>query len=79
MNYRAFQTRLRELGYNEGQNLVVERGVIDDPRGTFAAAAELIAVADHALFEAKSMGRNRISSEGDDRKVLHLPLIPQTR
>jgi len=42
MNYRAFQTRLRELGYNEGQNLVVERGVIDDPRGTFAAAAELM-------------------------------------
>ena len=41
-NYRAFQARLRELGYNEGQNLVVERGLIDDPRGTFAVAAELM-------------------------------------
>jgi diguanylate cyclase (GGDEF)-like protein len=49
-----------------------------DPRAS-TTPAELIAVADHALFEAKSMGRNRISSEGDDRKVLHLPLIPQTR
>jgi diguanylate cyclase (GGDEF)-like protein len=46
-----------------------------DPRAT-TTAGELIARADKALFLAKSLGRNRIGSEGDDRKVLHLPLMP---
>ncbi len=40
--YRAFLARLRELGFTEGQNLVVTYGAIDDPRGPSAIAAELV-------------------------------------
>ena len=41
-NYQAFLIRLRELGFVDGQTVVIERGLIDDPRGTFVAAAELM-------------------------------------
>ena len=37
-NYQAFLIRLRELGFVDGQTVVIERGLIDDPRGTFVAA-----------------------------------------
>jgi len=40
--YQAYLARLRELGFSEGQNLVVEYGAVDDPRGPFVAAAELM-------------------------------------
>jgi diguanylate cyclase (GGDEF)-like protein len=45
-----------------------------DPRAS-TTAAQLIAVADKAMFQAKSLGRNRIGSDGDD-KIRHLPLMP---
>jgi ABC-type uncharacterized transport system substrate-binding protein len=41
-NYQAFMARLRELGFNETQNLIVEYRALDDPRGAFASAAELM-------------------------------------
>jgi len=37
-----------------------------DPRAS-TTAAQLIAVADKAMFQAKSLGRNRIGSDGDDK------------
>jgi putative ABC transport system substrate-binding protein len=40
--YRAFLAELRELGFVEGSNLAVEYRPQDDPRGTFAMAAELM-------------------------------------
>jgi putative tryptophan/tyrosine transport system substrate-binding protein len=40
--YRAFLTELRSLGFVEGTNLAVEYRPQDDPRGTFAAAADLM-------------------------------------
>src|SRR5262245_35567514 len=40
--YQAFVAQLRELGFSEGQNLVVEYRGVDDPRGPFVAAAELM-------------------------------------
>ena len=40
--YQAFLTQLRELGLNEGQNIVVEYRNVDDPRGPFVAAADLM-------------------------------------
>ena len=41
-NYQAFLIRLRELGFSDGQTMVIERRPTDDPRGTFVAAAELM-------------------------------------
>jgi hypothetical protein len=35
-------TRLRELGFNEGQNIAIEYRNLDDPRGPFVAAADLM-------------------------------------
>jgi ABC-type uncharacterized transport system substrate-binding protein len=41
-NYQTFLGRLRELGFNEKQNLIVEYRALDDPRGAFVSAAELM-------------------------------------
>jgi hypothetical protein len=40
--YQAFLSELRELGLGEGQNVIVDYRRIDDPRGPFAIAAELM-------------------------------------
>jgi putative ABC transport system substrate-binding protein len=40
--YQAFLAGLRELGFSEGQNLIAEYRAVDDPRGPFVAAAELM-------------------------------------
>ena len=40
--YQAFLAELRELGFVENQNLVVAYRNVDDPRGPFVAAAELM-------------------------------------
>src|SRR5262245_14307573 len=40
--YQAFVARLRELGFNDGQNIVIEYRDLDDPRGPFVAAADLM-------------------------------------
>ena len=40
--YQAFVARLREHGFNEGQNIVIEYRNLDDPRGPFVAAADLM-------------------------------------
>ena len=40
--FQAFRARLRELGFSEGQNLSVEYRAVDDSRGPFVAAAELL-------------------------------------
>ena len=40
--YQAFVAQLRELGFNEGQNIVIEYRNLDDPRGPFVAAADLM-------------------------------------
>ena len=40
--YRAFSSQLGKNGFREGQNIVVEYRAIDDPRGPFVAAAELV-------------------------------------
>src|SRR5262249_23328827 len=39
--YQALLAQLRVLGFNEGQNLVVTYGAVDDARGLPAVAAEL--------------------------------------
>ena len=41
-NYQIFLAQLRELGFSQGQNLIVEYRTIDEPRGPFAVAAELM-------------------------------------
>ena len=41
-NFQAFRTKLRDLGFVEGQNLTIDHGSTADPRGTFAVAAELL-------------------------------------
>ena len=40
-NYKAFSDELREKGFSEGQNLVIEYRSSDDPRGVSVAGAEL--------------------------------------
>jgi putative ABC transport system substrate-binding protein len=40
--YQAFLAQLRELGLSEGQNIVVEYRNVDDSRGPFVAAADLM-------------------------------------
>jgi putative tryptophan/tyrosine transport system substrate-binding protein len=40
--YQAFLTRMRELGFREGQHFVVEYKAVDDPRGAFVSASELL-------------------------------------
>jgi ABC-type uncharacterized transport system substrate-binding protein len=40
--YQEFLIELRRLGFSEGQNLIVEYRRLDDARGPFLAAAELI-------------------------------------
>jgi putative ABC transport system substrate-binding protein len=40
--YRAFMAELRELGFSEGPNLVIEYRNVNDARGSFVAAAELL-------------------------------------
>jgi putative tryptophan/tyrosine transport system substrate-binding protein len=40
--YQAFLAQLRELGLNEGQNIAVVYQNVDDPRGPFVAAVDLM-------------------------------------
>jgi putative ABC transport system substrate-binding protein len=40
--YRAFSSQLEKNGFREGQNIIVEYRAIDDPRGPFVGAAELL-------------------------------------
>jgi hypothetical protein len=40
--YEAFVMRLRELGFNEGQNIAIDYRNLDDLRGPFVAAADLL-------------------------------------
>jgi putative ABC transport system substrate-binding protein len=40
--YKAFFSQLEKHGFREGQNIVVEYRAIDDPRGVFVGAAELM-------------------------------------
>lgn len=40
--YHAFLSELRLLGFNEGENVFIEYRRVDDPRGVFIAAAELV-------------------------------------
>jgi putative ABC transport system substrate-binding protein len=41
-NYQAFSDELRENGFSEGQNLIIEYRRSDDPRGVSVAGAELL-------------------------------------
>src|SRR5262245_37167522 len=40
--YQPFQTRLGELAFREGRNLTIDYRGVDDPRGPFVVAAELM-------------------------------------
>jgi putative ABC transport system substrate-binding protein len=40
--YQAFRTQLGELGFHEGQNVTIDYQGVDDARGPFAVAAELM-------------------------------------
>jgi putative ABC transport system substrate-binding protein len=40
--YRAFSSQLEKNGFREGQNIIVEYRAVDDPRGPFVGAAELL-------------------------------------
>ena len=39
---RAFSSQLEKNGFREGQNIIVDYRAIDDPRGPFVGAAELL-------------------------------------
>jgi putative ABC transport system substrate-binding protein len=41
-SYQTFLAELRQLGFREGENLTIEYRRLDDPRGPFAMAAELM-------------------------------------
>ena len=43
--YRAFSSQLEKNGFREGQNIIVDYRAIDDPRGPFVGAAELLRAA----------------------------------
>jgi ABC transporter substrate binding protein len=40
--YQAFLAEMKALGFNEGKNFTINYGRVDDPRGAFVAAAELM-------------------------------------
>jgi putative ABC transport system substrate-binding protein len=40
--YEAFRAQLAEFGFREGQNLIIDYQSVDDPRGAFIAAGELV-------------------------------------
>jgi putative ABC transport system substrate-binding protein len=40
--YGAFQTRLAELGFRDGQNLTIDYRSVDNPRGPFVAVVDLM-------------------------------------
>jgi putative tryptophan/tyrosine transport system substrate-binding protein len=40
--YHAFLAQMRELGFSEGQNLIAEYRALEDPRGPFVVAADLL-------------------------------------
>jgi putative ABC transport system substrate-binding protein len=40
--YTAFSSQLEKHGFREGQNFVIEHRAVDDPRGPFVGAAELM-------------------------------------
>jgi putative ABC transport system substrate-binding protein len=40
--YRTFLAQLRMFGFNDGQNLTVTYGAVDDPRGLSVIATELM-------------------------------------
>src|SRR5438046_9387136 len=40
--HQAFLAELKSLGFREGKNFTIEFGRVDDPRGAFVAAAELM-------------------------------------
>jgi putative ABC transport system substrate-binding protein len=40
--HQAFLSELKALGFDEGKNFTIDYGRVDDPRGTFVAAAELM-------------------------------------
>jgi putative ABC transport system substrate-binding protein len=42
LQFRAFIGELNKLGFSEGSNLIVEYRRVDDPRGAFVTAAELL-------------------------------------
>src|SRR5262245_28117595 len=50
--YQAFSSQLEKNGLREGQNIVVEYRAIDDPRGPFVGAAELVRVTPDLLVIA---------------------------
>jgi diguanylate cyclase (GGDEF)-like protein len=78
--YAVAQLRIPHASSAAAHFVSVSGGIaIFDPRAS-TTPGQLIAAADQALFQAKSLGRNRIGSAGGDSKVVHLPLpIPQTR
>src|SRR5262245_36656292 len=50
--YREFSSQLEKNGFREGQNIIVEYRGIDDTRGPFVAAAELVSALPDVLVIA---------------------------